>query len=173
LPERRDERPYSWGGATPTIAKMSDSRVPGGLSTTLGSLDLDPLTVVSETDSLEFVASTFLNRGTSCAILDEQPLRVVTERDLAAAWAQGRSARDHVGLISSDNPYWTPVEATVAEAASFMMRLGVRHLVVLDVEGRPTGVVSMIELFSILVHSQEPLAIYASFASFMTRATGE
>ena len=51
----------------------------------------------------------------------------------------------------------------MAEAAAFMMRLGIRHLIVLNDEGHPTGVVSMIELFSILVHSQEPLALYASF----------
>jgi CBS domain-containing protein len=134
-------------------------------------LDLGPITIVSESDSLEFVAKTFLNRSTSCAVLDEPPLRVVTERDLAAAWAQGRSARDPVGLIASNHPYWTPLETTVAEAAGAMMELGIRHLVVVDIDGRPTGVVSMIELFSILVHSQEPMALYASFASFMTRGT--
>jgi signal-transduction protein with cAMP-binding, CBS, and nucleotidyltransferase domain len=76
-----------------------------------------------------------------------------------------------VGLIASNNPYWSPLETTVAEAAAAMMSLGIRHLVVVDGDGRPTGVVSMIELFSILVHSQEPMALYASFASFMTRGT--
>jgi len=152
------------------MAKMSDPRA-HGLSTPLGSLDLGPLTVVSESDSLEFVAKIFLDRSTSCAVLDEPPLRVVTERDLAAAWAQGRSAQDPVGLIASNNPYWSPLETTVAEAAAAMMSLGIRHLVVVDGDGRPTGVVSMIELFSILVHSQEPMALYASFASFMTRGT--
>lgn len=140
-----------------------------GLSTTLGSLDLGPLTIVSELDSLEFVAETFVRRGTSCAMLNESPFRVVTERDLAAAWAQNRSATDNVALIASDNPYWASLETTVAEAAALMMRVGIRHLVVLDFDGRPTGVVSMIELFSILVHSQEPLALYTSFATFMTR----
>jgi signal-transduction protein with cAMP-binding, CBS, and nucleotidyltransferase domain len=153
------------------MAKMSDPRA-HGLSTTLGSLDLGPSTVVSESDSLEFLARTFLNRGTSCAVLEEAPLRVVTERDLAAAWAQGRSAQDNVGLISSTNPYWVPAGTTVAEAAAVMMKLGIRHLVVLDADDRPTAVVSMIELFSILVHSQEPMALYASFAAFMTRGTG-
>lgn len=149
---------------------MSDPRT-HGLSTTLGSLDLGPLTVVSESDSLEIVARTFLNCSTSCAVLEEQPLRVVTERDLAAAWAQGRSPQDNVALISSSNPYWIPSGTTVAEAAAMMMKLGVRHLIVLDIDDRPSGVVSMIELFSILVHSQEPMALYASFASFMTRGT--
>ena len=147
---------------------MSESRV-HGLSTTLGSLDLRPPTVVSESDSLQIVAQTFFNRGTSCVVLDEPPLRVVTERDLVAAWAQNRSATDSVTLIASENPYWAAVETTVVEAAALMIRLGIRHLVVLDVEGHPTGVVSMIELVSILVQCQEPVALYASFASFLTR----
>jgi signal-transduction protein with cAMP-binding, CBS, and nucleotidyltransferase domain len=125
--------------------------------------------VVSESDSLQSVAQTFFDGRTSCVVLDEPPLRVVTERDLAAAWAQNRSAADSIALISSENPFWASVETTVVEAAALMIRLGIRHLVVLDREGRPTGVVSMIELFSILVHSQEPVALYASFASFMTR----
>jgi signal-transduction protein with cAMP-binding, CBS, and nucleotidyltransferase domain len=128
--------------------------------------------MVPESDSLESVAETFLRYRTSCAVLHEAPLRVVTERDLAAAWAQNRSATDEVALISSDNPYWASLETTVAEAAALMMRVGIRHLVVLDVDSRPIGVVSMIELFSILVHSQEPMALYASFASFMTRGAG-
>jgi hypothetical protein len=84
-----------------------------GLGATLGSLDLGTLTVVSESDSLERVARTFLDRGTSCAVLDEAPLRVVTERDLAAAWAQGRAPEDDVALISSENPYWVSVWAYV------------------------------------------------------------
>ena len=152
------------------MAKMSEYRA-HGLSTTLGFLDLRPLPVVSESDSLAFVAKTMLNRDISCVVLDEPPLRVVTERDLAVAWAQKRSANESVAIVASSNPYWTPLDTTVAEAAALMMRIGIRHLVVLDIEGLPTGVVSMIELFSILVHSQEPLALYASFSSFMTRGT--
>lgn len=164
----RAERPYPWGDTTSTMAKMSEHHA-HGLATTLGFLDLRPLTIVSESDSLEHVAKTMLNQAISCAVLEEPPLRVVTERDLAVAWAQNRSAHDSVALVSSTNPYWTSLDTTVAEAAALMMRLGIRHLVVLDGDGRPTGVVSMIELFSILVHSQEPLALYASFSSFMTR----
>jgi signal-transduction protein with cAMP-binding, CBS, and nucleotidyltransferase domain len=150
------------------MAKMSEYQA-HGLSTTLGFLDLRPLTIVSESDSLDHVAKTMLNRGISCVVLEEPPLRVVTERDLAVAWAQNRSPNDCVALVSSTNPYWASLDTTVAEAAALMMRLGIRHLVVLDIDGRPIGVVSMIELFSILVHSQEPLALYASFSSFMAR----
>lgn len=148
---------------------MGESQAETSLTTTLGTLDLSPLTWVSESDSLKFVAEVFLEQGTSCVVLSEAPLRIVTERDAAMAWAQNRSPADDVALIASENPYWASLETTVAEAAVIMLRLGIRHLVVLDHDGRPAGGVSMIELFSILVHSLEPSALYASFASFLTR----
>ena len=48
-----------------------------------------------------------------------------------------------------------------------MVSLGIRHLVVLDISDRPSGVVSMAELFDVLVRSQEPMALYAKFADIM------
>jgi hypothetical protein len=48
-----------------------------------------------------------------------------------------------------------------------MVSLGIRHLVVLDIADRPSGVVSMAELFDVLVRSQEPMALYAKFADIM------
>ena len=50
------------------------------------------------------------------------------------------------------------------------MSLGIRHLVVLDISERPSGVVSMAELFDVLVRSQEPMALYAKFADIMLRS---
>jgi CBS domain-containing protein len=88
------------------------------------------------------------------------------------AWAQNRSANDSVALVSSGHPYWASLDTTVAEAAALMMRLGIRHLVVLEVDGLPTGIVSMIELFSILIRSQEPMALFASFSSFTRETKG-
>jgi hypothetical protein len=48
-----------------------------------------------------------------------------------------------------------------------MVSLEIRHLVVLDISDRPSGVVSMAELFDVLVRSQEPMALYAKFADIM------
>jgi len=141
----------------------------GDYSPTLEILHLGTLTVVSESDSLSVVAKAFLNTRTSCAVLREPPLRVVTERDLVGAWADGRSADEQIGLISSTHPCWIPATASVVEAAAQMINLGVRHLVVLDITGRPTGIISMVELFSSLVHNQEPLALYASFDTLMVQ----
>jgi len=140
-----------------------------GVGVTLGELSLGRLTVVSESDNLATVAAVLADRGVSCALLEEPPLRVVTERDLASAWAQGRSANDEVATVASNQPYWASRSTTVAEAAALMVDLGIRHLLVLDDAGFPTGVVSMPELFAVLVLAQEPAALYASFATVLLR----
>ncbi len=138
-------------------------------NTTLGAIRLSPLTAVSETDTLQLVASSFLRDAVSCAVLVEPPLRVVTERDLSGAWAEGHDAEDVVAEVATAHPYWSPVSASVAEAAGLMVSLGIRHLVVLDLSGKPTGIVSMSELFSVLVRAQEPMSFYESFAAFVVR----
>jgi signal-transduction protein with cAMP-binding, CBS, and nucleotidyltransferase domain len=142
-----------------------------GLNTILGGMRLNPLTVVSESDSLMAVASSLLNHRVSCAVLDEPPLRVVTEHDLSAAWAQGHDAEDEVSKIATTHPRWAPVSASISDAAALMVSLGIRHLVVLDVTGRPTGIVSMSEIFSVLVQAQDPTSLYAVFTDVMLRRT--
>ncbi len=139
----------------------------GAPTATLRDLGLAPPSSVAESDSLAVVAQAFVDRRVACAVLREPPLRVVTERDLAGAWADGRSADDEVGLISTTDPCWIPETTSVVETAAEMINLGVRHLVVLDVTGRPIGIVSMVELFSSQIHGQEPVALYASLATVM------
>jgi signal-transduction protein with cAMP-binding, CBS, and nucleotidyltransferase domain len=140
-----------------------------GLGTTLGELTLGQLTVVSQLDTVVAVSSVLTDRDVSCALLAEPPLRVVTERDLADAWRQGRSADDEVAVVATSRPYWAPESMSVAEAAALMVDLGVRHLVVIGAAGFPIGVVSMSELFSVLVRAPEPAALYASFATVLLR----
>jgi CBS domain-containing protein len=141
-----------------------------GLDATLGGMHLRPPTAVSATQTLAEVASALVRDGVSCAILDEQPLRVVTEFDLVRALARGLRPEDEVAAIASEHPNWAPPSASVAEAAALMVSLGIRHLVVVDISDRPSGVVSMAELFDVLVRSQEPMALYAKFADIMLRS---
>lgn len=140
---------------------------PEGLDVTLGALHLPPPTVVAESASLASAAAAMTARGVSCAIIEEPPLRVVTEADLTRALAQGMRPEDEVAAVASEHPRWAPPSASVAEAAALMVSLGIRHLVVLDMMDRPSGVVSMGELFDLLVRSQEPMVLYARFADIM------
>jgi len=136
-------------------------------NSTLGAMHLGPLATVSESEPIAAVAALFRSELVSCAVLVESPLRVVTEYDLAMAWAEGREAQDAVGDIATSHPCWAPISASVAETAALMVSLGIRHLVVLDISDKPIGIVSMPELFSVLVRAQEPMALYASFADLM------
>jgi len=140
-----------------------------GATQTLGDLSIGAPTIVSESDSLATVAQALLDRRTSCAVLDEPPLRIVTERDLAAAWAAGHNADDMVSVIAQAHPCWALVSTSLAEAAAFMIQQGIRHLVVFDIAGRPTGIVSMTHLFAVLANSQEPMALYGSFTAYMNQ----
>lgn len=144
-----------------------------GLDATLGGMHLRPPTVVSAADTLAEVASAMVKDGVSCAIVEEQPLRVVTEFDIVRACARGMRPEDQVAAVASEHPNWAPPSASVAEAAALMVSLGIRHLVVLDISERPSGVVSMAELFDVLVRSQEPMALYAKFADIMLRSGNE
>src|SRR3974390_3435945 len=128
-----------------------------GLEGTLGGMHLQPPTVVSARDSLAIVAAAMVNAGVSCAIVEEPPLRVVTEFDLTRALAEGLRPDEEIAKIASENPNWAPPSASVAEAAALMVSLGIRHLVVLDISDRPAGGISMAELFDVLGGSTEPM----------------
>jgi len=138
-----------------------------GLDATLGGLHLRPPTFVAAADTLATAASAMVADGVSCAIVEEPPLRVVTEFDLVEGLARGLGPDIAVGAVATEHPKWAPPSASVAEAAALMVSLGIRHLVVLDLTERPSGIVSMAELFDVLVRSQEPMALYAKFADVM------
>jgi signal-transduction protein with cAMP-binding, CBS, and nucleotidyltransferase domain len=132
---------------------------------TLAQLALGPVAIVSETDSLAHVAQLLDKRGLSCALLREQPLRVVTEMDLARAWVRECEAHEPVATIASEHPYWIRSTAEIADAAAMMVHLGVRHLVVLDERDLSFGVVGMADLFALMVRGQELAPNYERFAA--------
>jgi CBS domain-containing protein len=150
-----------------------NSRSFEGLDATLGAMHLRSPTTVSASDTLAAVAAAMVRDGVSCAIIEEEPLRVVTEFDLARGLAQGLRPEDAVAGVASGHPNWAPPSASVAEAAALMVSLGIRHLVVLDISERPSGIVSMAELFDVLVRSQQPMALYAKFADIMLHSGSE
>jgi signal-transduction protein with cAMP-binding, CBS, and nucleotidyltransferase domain len=140
-----------------------------GFGETLENLPLDPPTVVSQADTLAEVALLLAERHVSSALLKESPLRIVTERDLARAWASRCSADDEVATIATSHPYWVPASMTPAEAGAMMISLGIRHLVVLDVADFPLGIISMAQLFTVLVQDEESRALHANVAAVLIR----
>jgi hypothetical protein len=64
-------------------------------------------------------------------------------------------------------PVWVPPTVSVVNAAALMVRMGVRHLPILDRGGQPVGVLSMGDAFDVLLTAVEPSRWIASFEAFL------
>ncbi len=138
-----------------------------GLGNTIGGLPLRQLVTVSEDATLAEAARTLRDAKVSCALLAEPPLRIVTERDLAHAWAHEHQVKTLVETIASGSPVWATTDTTIAVGAAMMIEHGVRHLVILDRSDAPCGIISMRDLFVVLLDSHEPATVFASFATVL------
>jgi signal-transduction protein with cAMP-binding, CBS, and nucleotidyltransferase domain len=119
--------------------------------TRLGALAFRPLVRVSAGTSLAETARRLRTADVSSALVDEAGLVIVTERDLTAALARGLSPRTLVGEIAHTTPIWVTTTSTVSEAAAMMLHHEVRHIIVILPEGTPIGIVSMRDIFSVLL----------------------
>src|SRR5579875_2398671 len=115
----------------------------------LGSLPLRSVVRVRAGSSLREVAATLLREGVSCALVGDSNHELVTERDLTRAIATGRGPNDPVESVVVRMPVWATTTSEVADAAAMMLEHGVRHLVVLRIDGTVAGVVSMRQIFAI------------------------
>ncbi len=88
----------------------------------------------------------------SAAVMSEGQLRgIITERDLVSAIADGVDAQEAVAdVIMSANPATVRADEEVAVVAVKMMRLGIRHLPVVDEKGSPIGLLSAHDLVGVL-----------------------
>ena len=71
---------------------------------------------------------------------------VISERDVMKAIASGRTLRDQVDVVSTKQVVTVKASSDVAEAAKAMNKNRIRHVVVVDDQGAPIGVVSMRDL---------------------------
>jgi CBS domain-containing protein len=68
---------------------------------------------------------------------------ILTERDALKLMASGVNFSTPVRDVMSSPPATIPATATVSEAIRTMAEGGYRHLPMVDVQGRPTGVVAV------------------------------
>ena len=79
---------------------------------------------------------------------------IITERDLVRAIADGLDAHEaRADVVMTADPATVGADEDVAMVAVKMMRLGVRHLPVVDKTGKPVGLVSARNLVAILDRS--------------------
>lgn len=76
---------------------------------------------------------------------------IITERDLVRAIADGVDPREAgADLVMTADPSTVNADEDVEVVAMKMMRLGVRHLPVVNAEGKPVGLVSARNLIAML-----------------------
>lgn len=130
------------------------------IHTTVASLALRRVITVPEGASLAEVARRLEEANISAAVVGDEPKlgRIVTERDLTRAMAHRQAPEEAVATIATQGPVWVPPGTSLQEAAEIMVRHEVRHLlVILPATGEVVGVVSMRDVFPVLLRAAERL----------------
>ena len=93
-----------------------------------------------------------LEDSDSVAVLNDGRLvGIITERDLVRAIADGVDPKQATaGVVMSPNPATVTEDEDVSVVALKMMRLGIRHLPVVDLTGKPVGLLSARNLVAVL-----------------------
>ena len=110
----------------------------------LGELTLDAPVEVSRDATIREAAALMEDAGVSCLLVGASPPWFVTEHDLAGGLAAGMGPDSLVGPLASRAPVWATVTSTVADALSMMVHHRVRHLLVLNADGGPAGILSVL-----------------------------
>jgi CBS domain-containing protein len=88
----------------------------------------------------------------SVAVIDDAKLvGIITERDLVRAIADGLDpAQASAAMVMTSDPATVTLDEDVSVVAVKMIRLGIRHLPVVDEQGKPAGLVSARNLVALL-----------------------
>lgn len=110
-------------------------------------LSVDPETTIAE------VARQMRKDDSDCVAVmsDGRLVGIITERDLVRAIAEGVDPQQaKANVVMTADPATVEADEDVATVAVKMMRLGVRHLPVVNKAGKPVGLVSARNLVHVL-----------------------
>ena len=110
-------------------------------------LSVEPETTIAE------VARDMRQDDSDCvAVMTEGRLvGIITERDLVKAIADGIDPKEaRADVVMTRDPATVDADEDVAVVAVKMMRLGIRHLPVVNKAGKPVGLVSARNLVAVL-----------------------
>jgi CBS domain-containing protein len=122
---------------------------------TVNVSDLPPgrlLSVDPETRLADVARQMRTEDADSAAVMSEGHLvGIITERDLVRAIAEGLNPKQaNASVVMTPNPATVRGDEDVSVVALRMMRLGIRHLPVVDPDGRPVGLLSARDLVAVL-----------------------
>jgi CBS domain-containing protein len=117
--------------------------------------DLPPgrlLTVDPATRLADVARQMRLEDADSVAVMsDGRLVGIITERDLVRAIADGvNPTQATAGVVMTPGPATVGADEDVSVVAMKMMRLGIRHLPVVDTDGQPIGLLSARDLVAVL-----------------------
>jgi len=119
----------------------------------ISSLVSPQVVSVTPTMPIQQAARWMKSRGVGCvAVVDgEQPLGLVTDRDIAlACGVEGVSPETPVSTLAAHPPVTVLESLALPDAIATMARDGVRRLMVTDATGRVVGILSADDLIPLL-----------------------
>lgn len=138
-----------------------------GPDTPISKLALRAPVRVGRESTIREAAVLMRTEDVSSVVIDTEPPSIITERDLARALAQDLHPSEPAMQVATRAPVWVPPTITVVHAAATMVQVGMRHMLVIDSTGEPVGVVSMRDLFEILLRSYDGGGWLVDFAAAM------
>ncbi len=111
-----------------------------------------PVVTVEKSVSLREVATVMIKHNVGLVVIVDEKGRVfgvVSERDFVRFAAQGVSPDTRVEQVASRPVVKISADEPLCKAAELMQRHGVKHLVVVDENERPLGVVSVRDLVDV------------------------
>lgn len=168
--------PRGWGGPDlPWSAGGCDAQDVTEVSPVplLSDLRFRPVVAVGPDATLAVAARLMRAENVSSLIVGRpgELVSVVTERDLCGALADGLDAGTTVGRVATPHPVSLPASATVLDAGALMLEHGVRHVVV-TVERRAVGVVSVRDVLDAVLSAATPQAVLAMVEQVTLRSAG-
>ena len=138
-----------------------------GPDTPISKLELRAPVRAGRQATVREVAVLMRTEDVSSVVIDTEPPSIITERDLTRALAQELDSSEPAVQVATRAPVWVPPTITVVHAAATMVQVGMRHMLVIDSTGEPVGVVSMRDLFEILLRSYDGGGWLVDFAAAM------
>jgi CBS domain-containing protein len=110
------------------------------------------LSVEPQTSLAQVAKKMRVEDADSVAVMSEgRLLGIITERDLVRAIADGIDPlQTKAEIVMTADPATVTADEEVAVVAVKMMTLGVRHLPVVDSDGKPVGLISARDLVAVL-----------------------